>query len=313
MADQNKITQLDKFAEKEIQELSPLMAKSLELKSEADKVVITTKDGYAEAKAKKRELVSHRTNVRDLRLTFTRKLDHVKSLFIGKQDEVLAPVIEAENLLKTKIGEWEDEQQRLKEAEEARIQAILDKLTVPAMERKAVTRDEVLRAQAALKMELSLLDQKDRNKKAVKDHVAEERKKIEELLEFVDERDRQAAEAQAQAEERAKLDADKKEFEEKKAAEKSNTDTNVATKNEDTTDLGDLAPGVGSAADREPSQGEQSSELAAALGGGCFNEADRVLKSKLDEIKEQELSEEQYAEWRLETLDAIYQVIAKHQ
>jgi len=309
MTERTADTKLEKFVESEIEVLSPLMAKSNMLKAEADKVEITDKETYISAKATRRELVTHRNSVRDMRLTFTRKLDQVKGLFIQKQDEVLAPAIEAEAGLKDKISVWEEEQKRLKEEEEARIQSILDKLTVPAMDRKTVTRDEVLRAQAALKMELGLLEQKDKNKKAVKDHVAGEREKINELLEFVDERDRQAAEAKALAEERAKLEEDRANLEHDKARTESKMpqvgkDTDVPTKNEDAPAEDDL-PG-----DTNP---DSMYQLIRDLGEGTMDAALKVLNDQLEGIRDTELSDEDYHNWKLETVDAIYQVIAENQ
>lgn len=208
--------QLEKFMDGELQTLSPLMKQSLALKAKADAVAITDKDSYVDAKKLKRELVSHRTSVKDMRLTFTRKLDNMKDQFIKKQDEVLEPSIAGEAFVKEQIGAWEDEQKRLKEAEETRIKGIITKLSLPTPPADA-TLEDIKRARAALKMEIGLLDVKDRNKVVIKNQIAETRARFDEREEFIVERNRQAEEAEAQRIEREKIDADRKALEAEKA------------------------------------------------------------------------------------------------
>lgn len=213
---------LNKFIEGELVQLSPLEKRSIELKAEAEAVVINDKDDLKEAKKVKKALVSHRTSVKDMRLTFTRKLDNMKDQFIKKQDEVLEASIAGEAIVKEKIDEFEKEQKRLKELEEARIQSIIDKFEMPKLDRKVATKDDVVRARAAIKMELGLLDIKDRNKVVVKNQVASIRESLDELEQFITDRDEQARIAEEQRIEQEKLDAARKKLEdEQKEFEKS--------------------------------------------------------------------------------------------
>jgi len=209
---------LNKFIEGELVQLSPLEKRSIELKAEADSVKINDKDTLKEAKKIKKALVSHRTSVKDMRLTFTRKLDNMKDQFIKKQDEVLEASIAGEAIVKEKIDDYEKEQKRLKEIEENRVKDIVSKFTIPELDRKVTTKEDVARARAAIKMELGLLDPKDRAKVAIKNQVAVVREWLDELDQFITDRDEQARVAEAQRIEQERLDADRKKLEDEKAA-----------------------------------------------------------------------------------------------
>ena len=209
--------QLEKFITGELQILSPLEALSVELKEKAEAVTIDNGYTYSNAKAVRRELVTHRNTVKDMRLTFTRKLDNLKDQFIKKQDLVLKPSIAGEALIREKISVYEADVQRRKDAEIARMNAILDKFVFEKPLRASATLEEIARLRGWVKMELGLLDNKDRNKVAIKDKVAEIRVYLRELEEFVVERDRQAAEAEAQRVERERLKAEREALEAEKA------------------------------------------------------------------------------------------------
>ena len=123
--EKSQAVQLEKFITGELQTLSPLEELSIELKEKAEAVKISNGYTYTNAKAIRRELVTHRTTVKDMRLTFTRKLDNLKDQFIKKQDLVLQPSIAGEALIKEKILIYEADVQRRKDVELARIAAIL--------------------------------------------------------------------------------------------------------------------------------------------------------------------------------------------
>jgi len=215
--EKSQAVQLEKFITGELQTLSPLEELSIELKEKAEAVKISNGYTYTNAKAIRRELVTHRTTVKDMRLTFTRKLDNLKDQFIKKQDLVLQPSIAGEALIKEKILIYEADVQRRKDVELARIAAILARFEFEKPLRASVTLEEIHRLRAWVKMELGLLDSKDRNKVAIKDKVAEIRVYLRELGEFVIERDRQAKEAEALHAERARLDAERAELAAEKA------------------------------------------------------------------------------------------------
>lgn len=220
MADEKALDKIDIASE--LKTLSPLEQKSLELQERATKLTITNKETYVDGKKLKRELVSHRTGVKDLRLTFTRKLDNLKDQFIKKQDEVLAPSIAGEELVKKQLEDWDKAERDRKEAEEKRIAEIVNKFAVMqigTVDRKTGSLEDVKRQRAAIKMELGLLDSKDRTKVAVKNIVEQTRTWLDECEQYIIDRIEQERVAEEQRLAQEKLDAERKEFEEKKAAE----------------------------------------------------------------------------------------------
>lgn len=219
MADAEKA--LDKIdIASELKTLSPIEKRSLELKEMAESIEITDKPTYLEAKKVKRELVSHRTATKDLRLTFTRKLDNLKDQFIKKQDAVLEPSIAGEDVIKEKIAAWEKAEAERKAEEEKRIEEICMSLTdvLIGLKRKESTLEDVKRARAALKMERGLLEPNDRNKKFIKDTVANINEKLDETEQFIKDRMEQERIAEEQRKEQERLDAERKKLEEEKVA-----------------------------------------------------------------------------------------------
>lgn len=305
MTDKVETNKLEKFVTGEVEELSPLLQKSNELKASADGIVVNSKENYTAAKLKRRELSAHRTAVKDMRLTYTRKLDDLKGLFIQKEDEILVPVLEAESDLKARILGYEEELRKIKEREENRIQDIIIKLTVERFDRKTVTKDEVVRAEAALKMEAGLLEKKDRNKKVIKEHIAAQRDYLKELREFVVDRDAQAEEARALAEEQTKLAAEREEFEKSKSTQEA-----IKGSDETSTVTPVAEPNKGS----EPTIKEDSPwTLVNDLGSDCMEEATKVLGERLAAIEGQPIQGDEWSVWKQATVDEIYAVIAKYQ
>lgn len=203
----------------ELKELSPLEKRSIELKAEAEAIEITDKETYTEAKKVRRELVSHRNGVRDMRKTFTRKLDELKSRFMQKEDEVLVASISGEEIIKDKIAVYEKAERERKEAEEKRIQEIVDKFQKPELDRKTATLEDIKRARAAIKMERGLLEQNDRNRKAVKDQIIIVNAYLDETEQFIIDRDEQARVAEEQRLEQERIDKEKRELEQQRMAQ----------------------------------------------------------------------------------------------
>lgn len=212
---------LDKIdIQSELKTLSPIEKRSLELRKAAEEIEITDKASYQEAKKVKRELVSHRTATKDLRLTFTRKLDNLKDQFIKKQDEVLEPSIAGEDVIKSKIAEWEKAEAERKEAEEKRIADMVAKIVaIPqGLDVQTASLEDVKRLRAALKMERGLLEPNDRNRVAVKNATEEVTRKLDSADEFITARIEQERIAEEQRKEQERLDAERKKLEEEQAA-----------------------------------------------------------------------------------------------
>jgi hypothetical protein len=324
-------TELEQAITNEIAALSPLLVESQSLKEKADKILITDKITAKQAKTAKRELVAHRTRVIDLRKSYTRDLDHLKSQLVAKQDEILKPSIEGEAILIARITEWDDEQERIKAAELKRIQGIIDKLSAPKLDRKTVSEEDVIRAQAALKMEQGLIDQKDRNKKAIKTHFNEQMDSLKETLEFVHQRDLQAAEAKRLADERAELEQKERDFEAKKATpignlapgnatnESAHTGTSAPEEEAAKTSgdpVADVAAGMDATAraiyhaSEEP---ESIYSMVNDLGQEAMDEALKMLERRLSGVEGTALGEEAQHLWMVETIEELYQIIANYQ
>lgn len=223
MADEKQLDKID--IQSELKTLSPIEAKSIELQKKADAIEITDKITYGDAKKLKRELVSHRNVTKDLRLTFTRKLDNLKDQFIKKQDEVLQPSLAGEAVVKDKIVEWEQLEAERKAAEEKRIQTIIDKIrNIQPIDFKTGTIEDVQRARASIKMELSLLDAKDKNKVAVKNIVEDLRRELDDIEDHINTRIEQERIAEEQRIERQRLDEERKKLEDEKAAAQTRVD-----------------------------------------------------------------------------------------
>lgn len=187
MTDEKALDKIDIAGE--LKTLSPIEKKSLELKARAVALTVTDKATYTEAKKLKREFVSHRTETKSLRLTFTRKLDNLKDQFIKKQDEVLEPSIAGESLVKQQIEDWEKAEAERKAAEEKRIADIVDTIMLHSKGLSPKdTPDTIKRCRAAIKMELSLLEPKDRTRVAVKTAVSDANESLDQMEAFINER-----------------------------------------------------------------------------------------------------------------------------
>ena len=216
MNDEKQLDKIDIASELKI--LSPIEARSIELMKEADAVEITDKVSYGAAKKIKKELISHRTKTKDLRLTFTRKLDNLKDQFIKKQDEVLEAALAGEAIVKGKVADWEKLEQERKDAEIERINAIITKISNvwTSLDRKKSTLEDIKRTRAALKMERGLLDTADRNKVAIKNIVSDVNAVLDEYEQFIIDRIEQERVAEEQRVEAEKLAAERKALEDEK-------------------------------------------------------------------------------------------------
>ena len=239
----------------ELKTLSPIEVRSIELKKMADEVEIGDKPSYKEAKKIRRELITHRTSTKDLRLTFTRKLDNLKDQFIKKQDEVLELSLVGEDTIKKKIADYEEVERQRKEAEEQRMQKIIDtfRKSLDNFDRTTATVADINRIRAYIKAEVTLLAQNDRNKVAVKTVLAELRSRLDDEKNFVVDRI-------AQEEERARFEAEKKAEAERAKQEAVNAQANMKVEKETLENRNDTQKSIKNSQDRIDNVNKQAVE-----------------------------------------------------
>jgi len=138
--EKNENALLQQFVDTELEQISPLEKKSLELKAQADKTNVDSDTALAEAVKLRKEITSHITGTGKLRLEITRPLDNVKAQFIDGERRVLAAAEEAKSDLGKKILTYEEEKAEQARKEAARVDAIIGKFDVSeALRSKKIT------------------------------------------------------------------------------------------------------------------------------------------------------------------------------
>lgn len=135
---------LQQFVDTELEQISPLEQKSIELKAKADSTNVDDDAALAEAVKLRKEITTHLTSTGKLRLEITRPLDNVKAQFIDGERRVLAAAEEAKTDLGKKIMAYEEHKAELARKEEARVSEIISKFTVreAVMSKKITIIDE---------------------------------------------------------------------------------------------------------------------------------------------------------------------------
>lgn len=131
---------LQQFVDTEIEQITPLEQKSIELKAKADSTNVDSDAALAEAVKLRKEITSHITSTGKFRLEITRPLDNVKDQFIQGERKVLAAAEEAKVELGKKIMTYEEEKAAAARKEAARIDEIISNFTVrEALQTKKIT------------------------------------------------------------------------------------------------------------------------------------------------------------------------------
>lgn len=204
---------LDKFEEKMLKEVSPLETQSIAL-LEKSKTLAAVKDNptLAKAVAIKKEINAHAKFIKDSRMALTRPLDDMKKVILAKESEIMLPLEKAKADISDKILTYEEEQERLRAIEEARINTILEELTVSVYMLDTPT--GVDKQGAYLKEVFGKLSEPDQNNADIKlkfresiDALTTRKSNLEEEERQRLERERLAREAEKQSTERAKLEA----------------------------------------------------------------------------------------------------------
>lgn len=154
---------LTKAEETMVAEISPFQKKSNALYEQALSVEVKDEKSLAAAVALKKEITSHRTFVKDVRLGITRKIDDLKKAIMNKEDEVLLPLDKAQTDVGEKILHYQEEQERIRAAEQARVDTLVNSVsmgdpyglkTVEAVDTKAAEYKKVHETMAEADREL---------------------------------------------------------------------------------------------------------------------------------------------------------------
>lgn len=214
-------TGLIKVQEAMAAEITPFQAKSNSLLSEATQHEVTDDTSLATAVSIKKAITAHRTMVKDVRLSITRRIDDLKKAIMNKEDEVLLPLEKAQNLLGEKILTYQEEQERIRREEQERIDKVIARVTVGDTYRFKEP-DAVQDEGERLKKVYSELPEADQKNSDVKlaftqsvNKLADRKAYLEEQIAQEKERARLAAEAKKQSDERAELERKKAEAAEK--------------------------------------------------------------------------------------------------
>jgi type IV secretory pathway VirB10-like protein len=205
---------LQKFEDKVIGKLAPFEETSVMLRTKAGAVEVSDDDGLRQAVAIKKEISLHAKLIEDSRKAFTRPMDEVKKIFINRESELLQPLNEAKTELSEKILNYEEEVERKRQAEEHRINNILQEFSVDVYRLKTPEEvDETVKTIEASYKALEAADAKiTKVELAYQQAISGLRRRKEYLLEEIRqaaERDRLAKEAEKQSAERQEIEAEK--------------------------------------------------------------------------------------------------------
>lgn len=117
--------ELERVAESQVAQVTRYEKKSIALKSEADDIDIVDDLTMKDAIAKKKEINAHINEVKDVRMDYTRVLDKVKTKFTDAEKLVLKEAEEAKSVIGKKIIGYEEAQEKLRLAEEQRINDVI--------------------------------------------------------------------------------------------------------------------------------------------------------------------------------------------
>lgn len=159
-------TKLQQFTEQQIAVITPFEARSRELAAVADKIVVGDDVALKLALQLKRELTAHVNHVKDVRLELTRPLDAVSKELISREREIVGSAETAKSSLIAKIQEYEEQQERLRREEQARVQAIANDIC--SLYTAAMTAVQVENGRKKAKVIIAGLSADDREEPRIK-------------------------------------------------------------------------------------------------------------------------------------------------
>jgi len=160
-------------------------------------IKIETFEDTENAKIILKECTDLEKKIEDTRTSITKPVNDMLKQINNMAKEVAIPVNEAKNALKKKIIDFNEEQEKIKKAEDERIQRIVSKVLASV--------DEF-----SLNIFTDALEEKDKNNYIIKTAIENQKTKIEEKI-------RQEAEEKIRQEEQAKLEEEKKNLSEEQA------------------------------------------------------------------------------------------------
>lgn len=181
----------------EIKEFNPFKLAWVQLQERVNSIKIYSFEDVESAKNILKECTELEKQIEDARTSITKPVNDMLKNINNMAKEIVLPVNEAKNEIKQKILAYNEEQERIKKAEEARIQKIVDWISK-------------IRYVDLVEMAIKDLDEKDRNNFIIKTAIENQIFKI-------NERKRIEAEEQKRKEEQAKLDEEKKKMSEEQA------------------------------------------------------------------------------------------------
>jgi len=165
MNDSNK--SLVQVQEAMVAEISPLLATSTELYESALGQEVTDQQTMAAAVSIKKRITAHRTMVSQTRLGITRQFDEVKKAIMAKEAEVLEPLDKAQDQIGGKILAYEEQQERQRAEEQARIDGLVQSVSMGDLY-ALTTVDQVNSRGAEIKATYAKLPAADQNNAEVK-------------------------------------------------------------------------------------------------------------------------------------------------
>lgn len=115
----------------------------------AQSIVVSDDASYSAAGEFLRKVATLKKKVMEVIGPVVTKAHEAHKAAVKMRDELLAPPATAEDLVKRKMATWENEQQRLREAEQRRLQAIADKEAEDRRLAEALEAEERAKALAA--------------------------------------------------------------------------------------------------------------------------------------------------------------------
>lgn len=159
---------LDKFENRQIAKVSRLQKKADAYKATALKLAVKSDKDIVKARATIKEINAYKNEVNDLRTDLTKPLLNVQKQLIAQEKEVQKPLDKAKEDLGKKILDYEDELEKARQTEEARIDTLIDRFSEIVYGVPAKNADDVDAKGKEVKEYYGSLDKKDQGHAKVK-------------------------------------------------------------------------------------------------------------------------------------------------